>query len=177
MVISQDTSRKTVFFSSCLLLNLSDNKASTQMIKSVEGSAGLLHKITKPAAWRGGAQILEKAEEDVRRLDRCEAKRKEWAKRWQCDESVQNMEDKAWKIEELKELEEALSRLKERELETASRLIKEQDAMASTPEFPWIRQQKQEEKWRNSWKRWKQSGKWKMAKTSLHDDVLLDDEE
>ena len=31
----------------------------TQMIKSAEGSAGLLHKITKPTAWRGGAQILK----------------------------------------------------------------------------------------------------------------------
>ena len=31
-----------------------------QMIKSAEGSAGLLHKITEPTAWRGGAQILKK---------------------------------------------------------------------------------------------------------------------
>ena len=31
-----------------------------QMIKSAEGSAGLLYKITKPTAWRGGAQILKK---------------------------------------------------------------------------------------------------------------------
>ena len=46
------------------------------MIKSAEGSAGLLHKITKPTLWRGGA------------------KRKEWAKHWQCDESVQYVEDK-----------------------------------------------------------------------------------
>ena len=30
------------------------------MMKSSEGSAGLLHKITKPAAWRGGTQILKK---------------------------------------------------------------------------------------------------------------------
>ena len=30
-----------------------------QMIKSAEGSAGLLDKISKPAAWRGGAQILK----------------------------------------------------------------------------------------------------------------------
>ena len=35
-----------------------------QMIKSAEGSAGLLHKITKPAAWRGGTQILVNEEED-----------------------------------------------------------------------------------------------------------------
>ena len=33
----------------------------TQMIKSAERSAGLLHKITEPTAWRGGAQILKKA--------------------------------------------------------------------------------------------------------------------
>ena len=51
-----------------------------QMIKSAEGSAGLFHKITKPSAWRGGAQILKKEEEDARFLDRCEAKRKEWSK-------------------------------------------------------------------------------------------------
>ena len=67
----------------------------SQLVKSA-GSAGLLHEITKPPAWRGGAPILEK-EEDVRLLDRCEAKRKEWANHWQCEESVQNMEDKLWK--------------------------------------------------------------------------------
>ena len=63
------------------------------MIKSAEGSAGLLHKITKPTTWSGGAQILKKEEEDARLLDRCEAKRKEWAKHWQCDENVQNMKE------------------------------------------------------------------------------------
>ena len=51
-----------------------------QMTKSAEGSAGLLLTFTKPTAWRG-AQILTKEEE-------------EWAKHWQRDESVQNMEDK-----------------------------------------------------------------------------------
>ena len=65
-----------------------------QMIKSAEGSAGLLHKISKPRTWRRGAQILEKEEEDARLLDRCEAKRKEWAKHWQCDEELQNVEKK-----------------------------------------------------------------------------------
>ena len=29
------------------------------MIKSAEGSAGLLHKFTKPTAWRGGVKELE----------------------------------------------------------------------------------------------------------------------
>ena len=28
-----------------------------QMIKSAEGSAGVLHKISKPTAWRRGVQI------------------------------------------------------------------------------------------------------------------------
>ena len=49
-----------------------------QMIASAEGSAGLLHNISKPTAWRGGAQILKKEEEDARLLDLCEAKMKEW---------------------------------------------------------------------------------------------------
>ena len=48
----------------------------TQMIESAEGCAGLLHKVTKPTAWRGGAQVLKKEEEDARLLDGCEAKRK-----------------------------------------------------------------------------------------------------
>ena len=52
------------------------NKKVAQTINSAEGSAGLLHKISKPTAWTGGAQILKKEEEDVRLLDRCEAKRK-----------------------------------------------------------------------------------------------------
>ena len=68
-----------------------------KMIKSAEDSAGLLDKITKPTMWRGGVQMLKKEEEDARLLGRCEGKRKEWAKHWQCDESVQNVEDKPWK--------------------------------------------------------------------------------
>ena len=50
------------------------SKMVNQMIKSAEGSAGLLHKITKPTARRGGAQILKKEEVNARLLDRCEAK-------------------------------------------------------------------------------------------------------
>ena len=43
-----------------------------QMIKIAEGSAGLLHKISKPTAWKKGAQILVNEEEDAMLLDRCE---------------------------------------------------------------------------------------------------------
>ena len=61
-----------------------------QMIKSADDSAELLHQFTKSTAWRGGAQTL-KEEDYARLLDPCAAKRKEWAKHRQCDESVQNM--------------------------------------------------------------------------------------
>ena len=71
-----------------------------EMIKGAEGSAGLLHKISKHTAWRWAAQILVNEEEDARLLDRCEARRKEWAKHWQCDEEVQTVEEKPWKNEE-----------------------------------------------------------------------------
>ena len=111
-----------------------------QIIKSAEGRAGLLHKITKPATWRGGAQILKNEEEDARLLDRCDAKRKEWTKHWQCEESVQNMEDKPWKNEELKKPEEALPRLEESDLERRrgfARQRQEWDAMASIQEPSW----------------------------------------
>ena len=51
-----------------------------QMIKSVDGSAGLLHKITLPTAWRGGVQTVMKEAEDATPMARCEEKRKELAK-------------------------------------------------------------------------------------------------
>ena len=87
-----------------------------KMIKSAEGSAGSVHKITKSTMWR------RSEEEDARRLDRCEAKRKEWGKNWKCDEEIQNMQNKPWRNDELKECEEALPRLKEGDLDKASRL-------------------------------------------------------
>ena len=67
---------------------------------------------------------MKKEEENLRLLDRCEAKRREWAKHWQCDESVQNIEDMTWKNEGLKKLMESLPRLKECELEKSSGLYK-----------------------------------------------------
>ena len=54
-----------------------------QMTKSADGSSGLLRRITKPTAWRGGEQIL-KEQKDVRLMDRCEKKRQQWARNWQC---------------------------------------------------------------------------------------------
>ena len=95
-----------------------------KMIKSAEGSAGPLHKITKPTMWRRGVQILKKGEEYANVLERCEAKRKAWSKHRWSNEEIQNMQNKPWRNVELKECEEALPRLKEGVLEKASRLYK-----------------------------------------------------
>ena len=63
-------------------------------------------------------------ERRIREISFCEAKRKEWAKHWQCDEEIQKMQNKPWRNEELKECEEALPRLKEGDLYKTSRLYK-----------------------------------------------------
>ena len=42
-------------------------KLASRMIASDDGGTGLLHKMTKPTAWRGGVQILKEEEEDVNR--------------------------------------------------------------------------------------------------------------
>ena len=66
-----------------------------------------------------------KEEEDARLLDRGEAKRKERSKHWQCDEEVQNVQDKPWRNDELEEAsrmykaktgEEQRQKIKERSL-------------------------------------------------------------
>ena len=92
------------------------------MIKSAEGSAGLLHKITKPTPWRTGDLGRRRKKEVL--LDRCEVTRREWSTHWQCDEDVQNMQDIHWRNEELRRCEEALPRLLEGDLERASRMYK-----------------------------------------------------
>ena len=61
-------------------------------------------------------QIFEKEEKDARLMNRCEEKRKEWARHWQCDAVVQGLKDKNWKNEELTKEEESLPRLKESDL-------------------------------------------------------------
>ena len=66
-------------------------------------------------------QILKEKEEDAKPLPRCEEKRKEFAKLWQCDTEVQDLNGKPWKNEDLKNLEEDMPRLRDRELEKAAR--------------------------------------------------------
>ena len=65
----------------------------------------------------------------------------------QHDESVQNVEDKPWKHEELKKLYEAC------DLEKAPRLYKAKTGGGCDgfhPKVSWILHKKQEEKWWNS---------------------------
>ena len=136
-----------------------------QMIKSADGSVGLLHTITMPTPWMGGAQVLEKEEEDARLLDRCEAKRREWAKHWQCDEDVQNAE-------------EALPRQKECHLEEVSRLYEGKTGVgcvtASTLRSPWTDKRN---KRKNRGVFGEGGAEWKMAATSLYDQVFPDSAE
>ena len=77
--------------------------------------------ITKPAAWRGDVQVLEEHAMPVRR---CEEKRKEWAKHWQCDSEAQGVEDKSWRNEDLRSSEEGLPRLNEENFANAARSYK-----------------------------------------------------
>ena len=62
--------------------------------------------------WRSAD--TEERQEDARLLDRCEAIWKDWAKHWQCDVSVQNVEDKPWENEELKKLGGSLTKSERR---------------------------------------------------------------
>ena len=147
-----------------------------QMIKSAEGSAGLLHKITKPTPWRSGAKILEKEEDDARLLDRCEAKRKEWSKHWQCNEEVQNVKDKPWKSEELRRWEEALPTFKECDMEGASRMYKAKTGVGCDGFHPKVLLDLTKETREEIVEFLEKVEQWQMAATSLYDEVLLDTE-
>ena len=78
-------------------------KLVSRTIKSADVSAGLLHKITKPTACRGGGRILKKVE-DAKPSAGCEEKRQEWAKLRQCDAKVHDfIKEKPWRNDEVEE--------------------------------------------------------------------------
>ena len=54
----------------------------------------------------------------------------QWSQHWQCNEEIQNTQNKPWRNEELKECEEALPRLKEGDLEK-----KHQDCLRQKQEW------------------------------------------
>ena len=79
------------------------------MSGSGRGAGFFVHTITKPAAWRGGLQVVEELEEDPEHMKKCEEKEKEWAKHCQCGSVAQGMEDKLWGSEEVRSCNEVWS--------------------------------------------------------------------
>ena len=125
------------------------DKLVSRMIISADGSTGLFQF----SAWRGaGGQILMKDEEDAKSIARCEEQMQDWAKHCQCREEVQDAEDKPWRNEELKKLEKDMPRLLEKELGNAAKTHKEKTGAGCDGFHPRV-QEKQEEKWWNSWRR------------------------
>ena len=57
-------------------------------------------------------------------MRRCEEKRKVWTKQCQCDSDEQGVEEKPWKNEELRSLEEGLKRLKAKTQRRATWLLR-----------------------------------------------------
>ena len=110
-------------------------------------------------------------------MGRCEAKRKEWAKHWQCDEIMQIMEDKRWKYEVLKRLEEALPRVKECELKKLSRLYKAKTGVVCDGFHPKVPGFDERNEGRSGGILGIGGTRREMAATCLHNDVLLDPEE
>ena len=66
-------------------------------------------------------------------------RKKDWARHWQPDLDAQSLEDKPWRTEELRSLEEALSQLKEWNVERAVRELQgpllESAVTGFTPRF------------------------------------------
>ena len=106
-------------------------------------------------------QILKEEEEDDAKLVAgCGEKRKELANRWQCDTKVQDLNDKPWKNEEMKNSEEDVPRFKEGDVERAARNCKAKTGVGCDgfhPKVP-LGLAKHEEKWRRSWRRWHSVG-------------------
>ena len=118
-------------------------------------------------------QILREEEEDARMSDRCEAKRKEWAKHWKCDEEILNMKNKSWRNDSLKEGDEALPRCKEGDLDKASRLYKAKTGVGCDGFHPKSAFGLDRRNERRNCRVLGESGTmWYMVATSLHDDVL-----
>ena len=105
-------------------MEVRQQKLVSRLGRSAEGGTGLLHKITKPTARRGGVQILKKEKEDAKPLAKCEEKVKDWAGHWQCDTKVPDLQDKPWRNAVLNNLEGDMPRLLEKELEKAAKSYK-----------------------------------------------------
>ena len=104
----------------------------------------------------------EEGREDARLSGRCEAKREEWTKHWQCDESVQNLEDTLWTNEELTKIRGSLTKAKRVRFGKGFEILRDEhrSGMRRLPPKSslGIDKKKQEEKWWSYWKRWNRVG-------------------
>ena len=66
------------------------------ILESAEGGAGMLHSITKPRSWRGGAQFIGDVFEDAQLSTTVKVKGQEWKEHWQVETPEQVMSDKPW---------------------------------------------------------------------------------
>ena len=71
----------------------------------------MLHQVTKPTPWMGGASLLATPEEDAPKEARIWIKFKEWHHHWQVGHEVQS-QDKPCESLHLREQDEALAPLK-----------------------------------------------------------------
>ena len=88
-------------------------------------------------------------EADAEPMRRCEEKRKEWAKHWQCYSEVHGVEDNLWRNEKVRSWEEELPQLKEESLARAARIHKPTTGMDRDgfhPKVPWTCRKEREER-------------------------------
>ena len=113
---------------------------------------------------------------DVRPFNRCDEKRKDWAKHWQCNTEVQELRDKPWRSEELRSLQEGLPMLR------GSKVGEGGEFQGSHGGMRWMSPQSSARLHKGNWKLvcevlQKNGTVWEMAAASLHDDVVPDSKE
>ena len=132
--------------------NTTRKSVKLKVLKDVQGQC-----MKSPSQRRDEEEV-----EDAKVLARCQEKRKDWMKHWQCGTEVQCQENRPWKNEELKKLEEDLPRLTESNLAKAYK-------SENGSRLRWL--SPQSSRWWCSWKKWSSV---ENGPTSLHNDVLLD---
>ena len=109
-------------------------KLANRIVTVADTGAGLLYKIMQT----NGVKRRSADSEGGGR--RCQAFSQR-ANHWQCDTKVQDLKDKLWRNEELKNLEKDFPRLLEKDLEKAAKSYKAKTGVGCDgfhPKFRWI---------------------------------------
>ena len=72
-------------------------KLDSRMVARAEGAAGFLCTKSRKRASVGRVG-------ETTPMKRCEEKREDWARHWQCDTEAQDMEDEPWRSEDIEAL-------------------------------------------------------------------------